>query len=431
MEDGVKKKKYINPMNHKQKLSLFSDIRAGIDVDKVNDKKLINSAIWGERKFLRAVVRLGMQLRGTLNVSPANITDEAIDEALIAKNEVINRNIQRAQNESVSSLSLRTCKNLRQTITIRAQNFSRSTWNRFYITHLHNSSMYTSHRHKPTTIDNNKRALWPLHFEKKRKNNKWPIPHKISCDGKLTYFRQTNEWKFAWIYETEKKLHETQVDGSIHAVSIDPGVRTPFTWYSPTKGVGKIGEHDIGKIVRLCMHMDGLSSKKDKLASSTSKRKKKKSLRVDKAIFHMQRKIKCLQNEIYRKTIKFLTDEFDVVIIPPFEVSNMVNRKTRKITRKTVRKMLCWSHYNFRQRLISKAEEKGVYVIIQNEAYTSKTCSCCGNIQKIGGSEVFNCQNCRTVMDRDENGARGIFLRALLDGALILSGDHAGNNSNT
>ena len=28
-------------------------------------------------------------------------------------------------------------------------------------------------------------------------------------------------------------------------------------------------------------------------------------------------------------------------------------------------------------------------------------------------------------MDRDENGARGIFLRALLDGALILSGDHA------
>jgi len=53
----------------------------------------INSAIWGERKFLRAVVRLGMQLRGTLNVSPANITDEAIDEALIARNEVIKRNM--------------------------------------------------------------------------------------------------------------------------------------------------------------------------------------------------------------------------------------------------------------------------------------------------------------------------------------------------
>ena len=69
----------------------------------------------------------------------------------------------------------------------------------------------------------------------------------------------------------------------------------------------------------------------------------------------------------------------------------------------------------------SKAEEMGVHVIIQNEAYTSKTCSWCGNMQKIGGSETYNCHSCKVKMDRDENGARGIFLRALLDGALTLS----------
>ena len=117
-----------------------------------------------------------------------------------------------------------------------------------------------------------------------------------------------------------------------------------------------------------------------------------------------------MQNEIHRKTIKFLTDEFDVIVIPPFEVSGMVNRKTRKISKKTVRKMLGWSHYKFRQRLISKAEEKGIHVIIQNEAYTSKTCSWYGNIQKIGGSEVYNCKNCKTVMNRDINDAWEIFL---------------------
>ena len=92
--------------------------------------------------------------------------------------------------------------------------------------------------------------------------------------------------------------------------------------------------------------------------------------------------------------------------------------------------MLGWAHYQFRQCLVAKAEELGVHIIIQNEAYTSKTCSWCGKIQKIGGSKVYNCRNCRTVMDRDENGARGIFLRALLDGALILSENHAGNSSN-
>ena len=93
--------------------------------------------------------------------------------------------------------------------------------------------------------------------------------------------------------------------------------------------------------------------------------------------------------------------------------------------------MLSWAHYRFRQRLIAKVEELGIHVIIQNEAYTSKTCNWCGKIQKIGGSEVYNCQNCETVMDRDENGVWGIFLRVLLDGALILFKDHAGNSSFT
>src|SRR5437763_15040 len=80
--------------------------------------------------------------------------------------------------------------------------------------------------------------------------------------------------------------------------------------------------------------------------------------------------------------------EFDVIIIPPFEVSQMVNHKMRKIRSRTVRQMLCWAHYRFRQHLITKAEELGVHVVIQNEAYTSKTCSWCRNLQTIGGSEV-------------------------------------------
>ena len=47
--------------------------------------------------------------------------------------------------------------------------------------------------------------------------------------------------------------------------------------------------------------------------------------------------------------------------------------------------MLSWAHYQFRQRLVAKAEELGVHIIIQNEAYTSKTCSWCGKIQKLEG----------------------------------------------
>ena len=109
---------------------------------------------------------------------------------------------------------------------------------------------------------------------------------------------------------------------------------------------------------------------------------------------------------------------FDVIVIPPFEVSEMINRKTQKIRSNAVRQIISWAHYKFRQRLLASAEIKGKTVIIQNEAYTSKTCSWCGNIQRV--NYVYRCNSCLNVMVRDENGARGIFLRAILDGHLLV-----------
>ena len=203
-------------------------------------------------------------------------------------------------------------------------------------------------------------------------------------------------------------------------MTIDPGVRTPFVMYSPTKGITEIGKNDAQRLMRLCLHADKLSSVRDKLKSSTSKRKKKKAERIDKAISRIFKRIKNLRNELHKKTVNYLVKNYDVVIIPEFNVSNMVRREKRKINSKTVRSMLTWSHYSFRQRLKHKAEEIGTKMIIQNESYTSKTCSACGNIQNIGGRKVYKCRRCKVVIDRNVNGAREIFLRALLDEAICM-----------
>jgi len=152
------------------------------------------------------------------------------------------------------------------------------TWNQFYVTHLHSKKMlkdYTGNKRNPSPPKPSKRkkptvyapsspehCLWPLHFEKKRKHNKWPELHCIAHDSKLSYYRQTNEYEFCWVYTTTKRqsvddrVCETQADDdtspiSLSVVSIDPGVRTPFTWYSPMVGCGKIGQGDIGQIIRL------------------------------------------------------------------------------------------------------------------------------------------------------------------------------------
>ena len=53
-------------------------------------------------------------------------------------------------------------------------------------------------------------------------------------------------------------------------------------------------------------------------------------------------------------------------------------------------------------------------VITVNEAYTTKTCSKCGNLNWcIGGKKIFKRpkSECGMVMDRDANGAKNIFLK--------------------
>ena len=81
--------------------------------------------------------------------------------------------------------------------------------------------------------------------------------------------------------------------------------------------------------------------------------------------------------------------------------------------------MLTFRHFEFKQRLRWKAWQRGALVLDVNEAYTSKTRSWDGAVDtKLGGAKVIRDEN-GFGMDRDVNGARGIFLRALGDSPFL------------
>ncbi|KAG9299128.1 hypothetical protein G9A89_020441 [Geosiphon pyriformis] len=48
----------------------------------------------------------------------------------------------------------------------------------------------------------------------------------------------------------------------------------------------------------------------------------------------MRRKFIRLQSKFNGHLVRFFTPEFDAIVIPPFEASDMVNRRTRKIIQK-------------------------------------------------------------------------------------------------
>jgi len=119
--------------------------------------------------------------------------------------------------------------------------------------------------------------------------------------------------------------------------------------------------------------------------------------------------------ELHHKTAKFLVDNFDVILLLTFETSQMVSKSRRKLRNKLVRQMLTLSHYEFKIFLKWKAWEQSKTVIDCNEAYTSKTVSWTGEIVKVGGARTIKSPSTGYKMNRDLNGARGIFLRALVD----------------
>lgn len=196
-------------------------------------------------------------------------------------------------------------------------------------------------------------------------------------------------------------------------VALDPGIRTFISFFSEDS-CGKIGFGDNKRIFRLCLTIDKLISN---LTKTTDLFKK---YRIKALIGRLKWKIHDLVSELHYKTALFLVKNFDVILLPTFEVSQMVDKTKRKINSKSVRSMLSLCHYKFKQIIKAKAFEYGKVVVDVCEAYTSKTVSWTGEIvQNLGGSKIIKSKLTGIKMDRDINGARGIMLRALGDTPIL------------
>ena len=204
-----------------------------------------------------------------------------------------------------------------------------------------------------------------------------------------------------------EEVQPRQTDKQGRVVALDPGVRTFMTFFSESS-YGWLGDDSNLWIQKLCFRLD-------KLISKMSKTNSRQRRRLKKAADRLKSKIQHLVKELHHKTAKFLVDNFDVILLPSFESSQMVSKSRRKIRSKTVRQMLTLSHYQFKKHLEWKVWEQGKVALTSiNEAYTSKTVSWTGEVKKIGGSRTIKDAD-GNRMNRDLNGARGIFLRASVD----------------
>ena len=238
-----------------------------------------------------------------------------------------------------------------------------------------------------------------------------PLPANPQGTGKVSERDTDNEVKdsqlilengryFLCIPYIEKKKRR---EPSGRIVALDPGVRDFMTFFSENS-FGWLGQQCINRIQRLCQHCDNLYSR-----ATQEKRPLRRALR--KAANRIKVKIRNLIDELHKKIAHFLVTHFDIILLPTFETKQMTKRGCRKLRKKSVRQMLTLSHYRFKTFLKQKALEYGVQVIDVCEAYTSKTVSWTGEVvANLGGSKVIKSSEGHR-MDRDLNGARGIFIK--------------------
>ncbi len=203
----------------------------------------------------------------------------------------------------------------------------------------------------------------------------------------------------------EVRENQTDGDSSKRWAALDPGIRSFLTGYSPDGRAFDIGNTDVSRLYRLCLALD-------KLVSRTQQRRKFKRKTMLRAQVRARNKIRAIVDEVHWKTIRYLCERYEHIVIPKFEVSQMVVRASRRIRSKTARALLTWSHYRFRCRLLEKASQLGSTIHVRTEEYTSKTCTSCGNVKHdLGGAKTYRCVICGLKTDRDLNGARNIFLK--------------------
>lgn len=201
---------------------------------------------------------------------------------------------------------------------------------------------------------------------------------------------------------------ESQDISKSRIVAVDPGVRTFAATYNPNEIIEFGRDFQKNKILPLLLQMDKLIGARAKLPKDDVQWCNDRRRFFTKKINKIKVRVKNLKNHLHKVVADVLTKRYDVILLPTFEVSNMVSMES-KLSSKVSRRMLSLAHYEFKLYLKWIARKRGKLVIDVDESYTSKTNPFNGELMDIGSGRSFEHNGKR--YDRDISGARNIFIK--------------------
>jgi len=358
---GVGRKYYNNSVNHlKEKFETFKDLRP-----KIHDEI-------GNIDYCKIVPRV--------------VRDDCVDDACKASS----NNILKYQDKgTISSLRFRTKKDTTQSLNIDYRNCKIKKNNSIAIFPekiMEGLKFNTSKRNKKTF---------------KKTFNFIGLKDGLTVIDKSCRLTMKHNSVFYLCipYLVEKQIKKTKRVDIICA--IDPGIIDFVTFYSE-KSCGSLGIEARQRILKLTKLSSILQNKMKKYKENGNKFKYTKVYQEYRKVITKPTR---LVDEMHKKIALYLCRNFSTILIPDFPTKEIIKHIYNKDVKTSYMRL---SHYKFRMFLIHKAKQYGTIVCTCNEAYTSQTCSSCGNIKKVKREYVCDCG---LDLGRDINAARNIYIK--------------------
>jgi len=227
----------------------------------------------------------------------------------------------------------------------------------------------------------------------------------VSKDARGNYY-------CSFVYE--QKEQQVAQEG---IVAFDLGIKTLATGYSDRGRFYHIGGFKGYQWYN--KQLDKIRSKRDRC-----KKKSHRYIHLSKAYKRVSEQKRKKQQDCLHKASHLIAGKLAerAVVVGDLSQRQMViqkqenetpkERKKRKIRNRMIYND--WGLYSFVQMLTYKCLLYGKELHIINERDTTKTCHCCGHLQKMPlWKRVYRCENCGLVMDRDDNSAVNIYQRFL------------------
>lgn len=216
--------------------------------------------------------------------------------------------------------------------------------------------------------------------------------------------------KYYICFMTDNEVLETKELTKIAA--IDTNLRNLGTSYSEDKCY-EFGADIYETIIPMINKREKLKKEyKQNIKKIINGRIEQKEFEKSKMEYRKQEeKIKNSINDLHYKVInKLINEGYTLILIPKLNIRQMLERsETPKIVKKIAQ---IERHMTFIKRMKEKAELRGITIKIINENMTSQICGKCFSKYKFSG-EIYNCTNCKSIMGRDVNSARNIYMKEI------------------